>query len=252
MAIKLYRLYYQDNPVYGVGAEDGIRIIEGNPFGEWHELDSIVYKAGIKLLPPVVPTKIIAIGLNYKSHAVEMGMDLPDEPLIFLKPLTALAGPGDVITMPAISSRVDYEGELAVVIGKQCKAVSKEEAAGVVFGYTLANDVTARDLQHKDGQWTRAKGFDGFCPLGPCVETGIEISGLVFETRLNSEVKQKGKIDDFIFGIDAIVSAVSSVMTLMPGDVILTGTPPGIGPVRPGDEVTVSCDMIGVLENRFV
>ena len=200
---------------------------------------------------PVTPSKIICVGLNYRSHARELGMDSPGEPLIFLKPPTALTASGATIHLPGQSRRVDYEGELALVVGRRAKHLAEDEALGVLAGVTLANDVTARDLQKQDGQWTRAKGFDGFCPLGPSVLPDPDWDRLAFETFLNGERRQQGSVEDFIFPIPALVAFISRVMTLLPGDVILTGTPPGIGPVKAGDRVTVAAEGIGRLENRF-
>lgn len=229
---------------------EGFRLIAGSPLAAWELTETIVPEAGTRILAPVTPSKIVAIGLNYVTHAKEMGMDLPQDPLIFLKPPTALAHPGDRIIYPSQSQQVDFEGELAVVIGRKTRHVSEEEAPRAVMGYTLANDVTARDLQKRDGQWARAKGFDGFCPLGPCLATELELEGLEFRTWLNDELKQTGKTADMIFSVPRIVSFVSTVMTLMPGDVILTGTPPGIAPMNPGDRIRIECDSIGALENR--
>ena len=206
----------------------------------------------VALLPPCMPTKIVAVGLNYRGHAQEMKMDIPDDPLLFLKPSTAVIGPGAAIIYPKMSQRVDYEGELAVVIGKLCINVSEHNAPDYVFGYTCLNDVTARDLQKKDGQFTRAKGFDTFCPIGPCIETELDPSAAIIETRLNGRLRQKTSTADFIFPVYRLVSFISQVMTLMPGDVIATGTPSGIGSMQPGDEVEVRISGIGSLRNRVV
>jgi 2-keto-4-pentenoate hydratase/2-oxohepta-3-ene-1,7-dioic acid hydratase in catechol pathway len=201
------------------------------------------------LLAPVTPSKIVCIGLNYHSHARELQMPVPEVPLVFLKPPTALAGPGDAIAYPDMSRQVDYEGELAVVMGRGGRNIPEAQALDHVLGYTLANDVTARDLQKQDGQWTRAKGFDGFCPVGPCVAMGLNPDQLELRTYLNGQLKQRGLTTDFIFNVAEIVAFVSRIMTLLPGDLILTGTPPGVGPMLPGDTVRVECDAIGVLQN---
>ncbi len=206
----------------------------------------------VALLPPCMPAKIVAVGLNYRGHAQEMKMDIPDEPLLFLKPSTAVIGPGAAIIYPKMSQRVDYEGELGVVIGKLCINVSEQDAPDYIFGYTCLNDVTARDLQKKDGQFTRAKGFDTFCPIGPCIETELDPSASIIETLLNGQLRQKTSTADFIFPVYRLVSFISQVMTLMPGDVIATGTPSGIGPMQPGDEVEVRISGIGSLHNRVV
>ncbi len=205
----------------------------------------------VRLLSPVLPrSKVVAIGKNYAAHAAEMGSEVPEEPLMFLKPNTSVVGPGDPVFYPRQSRQVDYEGELAVVIGRICRDVPAERAGEVIWGYTVANDVTARDLQRKDVQFTRAKGFDSFCPLGPWVETELDTADLRVQTYLNGDLKQDGTTKDMIFGVAALVAQVSSVMTLLPGDVILTGTPEGVGPMEPGDEVEVFVEGIGNLTNK--
>jgi 2-keto-4-pentenoate hydratase/2-oxohepta-3-ene-1,7-dioic acid hydratase in catechol pathway len=209
----------------------------------------------VRLLAPVLPrSKVVGIGRNYAAHAAEMGNELPSEPLMFLKPNTSVIGPNDPIFYPRQSSEVHYEGELAVVIGRICRDVpaTPEAVAEVVWGYTVGNDVTARDLQRSDVQFTRGKGFDSFCPLGPWVETELDVTGLRVQTWLNGDLKQDGSTADLIFDVPALVAYVSSVMTLLPGDVILTGTPEGVGPMEPGDEVEVFVSGIGSLTNRVV
>ena len=205
-----------------------------------------------QLLSPVQPSKIICVGRNYSEHAKELGNEVPAEPLIFLKPPSSMIGPGDTILRPkSLSQRVDYEGELAVVIGKRCRGLKpQDDVRPFILGYTCANDVTARDLQKKDGQWTRGKGFDTFCPIGPLVTDEIDPWAEVrVETRLNGEVKQSESTTAFIFPVDVVLRFASQVMTLLPGDIILTGTPAGIGPMVAGDRVRVSIEGIGVLEN---
>ena len=226
--------------------------LAGHPFGPVSFTGRRVPVSKARLLPPVLPSKVVAIGKNYADHATEMGGDVPKEPLIFLKPSTAVAGHGDAIAYPPSSQRVDYEGELAVVIGRLCRDVPESRAAEVVLGYTCANDVTARDLQERDGQWTRAKGFDGFCPLGPWIDTDVSPDDLAITTTLNGELKQAGRTSQLVHGIGALIEHVTSVMTLIPGDVILTGTPAGIGPMAVGDEVTVAIEGIGALTNTVV
>ncbi len=207
----------------------------------------------VQLLPPSEPRTIVAIGRNYREHAAETGAEVPTEPLFFLKPVTSLIGSGDTIIYPNwVSSRVDYEGELAIVIGRTCYRVSEDQAMDYIHGYTCANDVTARDLQQRDGQWARAKGFDTFCPLGPVLVTGIDPADLAIETRVNGTVRQQARTSEMIFGIPRIISHVSAVMTLHPGDIILTGTPSGIGPLQPGDSVEVEIERIGILRNDIV
>jgi 2-keto-4-pentenoate hydratase/2-oxohepta-3-ene-1,7-dioic acid hydratase in catechol pathway len=208
----------------------------------------------VRLLPPCDPSKIICVGRNYPEHARELGNEVPAEPLIFLKPPSSLIASGDHIVYPAISQRVDFEGELGVIIGKRGRHVRREDAMEYVRGYTCVNDVTARDLQKKDGQWTRGKGFDTFCAVGPCMVLKHELnfSKVRVVTRLNGEIRQDGSVNDMLFPIDAIIAYVSEFMTLEPGDLIATGTPPGVGPMEPGSTVRVEIEGIGVLENRVV
>jgi 2-keto-4-pentenoate hydratase/2-oxohepta-3-ene-1,7-dioic acid hydratase in catechol pathway len=207
----------------------------------------------VRLLAPVLPSKVVAIGKNYAAHAREMGGEPPAEPVIFLKPSTSVAGPVDAIVRPVkLSKRVDYEGELAVVIGRPGRDVPPERAGDVIFGYTCANDVTARDLQAADGQWTRAKGFDTFCPLGPWIETELSPADLEIRTTVNHAVRQESRTSLLLHDVPALISYVSAVMTLLPGDVLLTGTPDGVGPLEPGDHVSVTIEGIGTLSNRVV
>ncbi|MGA3135929.1 MAG: fumarylacetoacetate hydrolase family protein [Terracidiphilus sp.] len=204
------------------------------------------------LLAPVTPSKIVCVGRNYREHVKEMGSELPSEPLIFLKPPSSLLAPGGVVRMPAASARVDYEGELALVIARRVRNLKPQAWRSAIRGYTLANDVTARDLQAKDDQWTRAKGFDTFCPAGPLVSDELDLeAGLTIETRVNGELRQRGSTLDFIFPIPALLAHITSIMTLEPGDLILTGTPSGIGPLQAGDRVEVSIPGLGVLANTF-
>lgn len=206
-----------------------------------------------KLLSPVVPRKIVCIGRNYRDHAAELGNDVPKEPLLFLKPPSAVIGPGDVIRIPPHSQRVDFEGELAIVIGKKAFGIGPDEdVAAYIRGYTIVNDVTARDLQKSDGQWSRAKGFDTFCPTGPLVTDEIDLkSGVTVETRLNGEIKQHGHTRDLIFPIDILLRHITTAMTLYPGDLIPTGTPAGVAPMKPGDRVEVQIEGIGTLANTL-
>ena len=206
-----------------------------------------------ELLPPVTPSKIVCVGRNYRDHAKELGNEVPTEPLLFFKPPSSLLAPGGVVRMPAASQRVDFEGELALIIDKRTsKLAPNAEWRSVIRGYTIANDVTARDLQKKDGQWTRAKGFDTFCPVGPIVSDEVNPeAGLAVETRVNGELRQHGSTLDFIFSIPALLSYISAAITLEPGDVILTGTPAGVGPLKAGDSVEVSIPGLGVLANTF-
>ena len=205
-----------------------------------------------RLLPPANPSKIVCVGRNYREHAKELGNEVPADILIFLKPPSSLLAPEGKIVMPKLSQRVDYEGELALVIAKKCRNVTENEALSFVRGYTCANDITARDLQKSDGQWTRGKGFDTFCPIGPFVSDEITPEALELETRVNGQVRQKGNTRDFIFSLPAVIRYISSVMTLLAGDLILTGTPAGVGPLREDDRVGVSISGLGTLTNFVV
>ena len=254
--MRIARFTTGDDPMFGLvdGAGEKIAEITGDPLYTKIELTGTVHQVeDVRLLAPVIPrSKIIGIGRNYADHAKEMGNEVPAEPLMFLVPNTAVVGPGDPVVMPEISERVDYEGELAVVIGRMCKDVSPEEAKKVVFGYTISNDVTARELQKSDGQWSRAKGFDTFCPLGPWIETDLDPADSRVITRLDGEVVQDGPTSDMIFGVAELISHASRAFTLLPGDVILTGTPEGVGPVKAGQRVEVEVPEIGVLANTYV
>ena len=205
---------------------------------------------GLNILAPCQPTKIVALGLNYRSHAEELKMKLPEDPLLFLKPSTAVIGPNEDIIYPAMSHRVDYEAELGVVIGRETKGVSEDEAEEYILGYTCFNDVTARDLQGKDKQFTRSKGFDTFAPMGPWIETELNPANLKVESYLNGERRQSGTTADLIFSVLQLVSFISNVMTLLPGDVIATGTPAGIGPMQVGDTIEIMIEGIGTLKNE--
>jgi 2-keto-4-pentenoate hydratase/2-oxohepta-3-ene-1,7-dioic acid hydratase in catechol pathway len=203
-----------------------------------------------ELLPPVTPSKIVCVGRNYRDHAKELGNEVPTEPLLFFKPPSSLLAPGGIIRLPAASDRVDFEGELAVVIARRVRNLKKEAWSSAVRGYTLANDVTARDLQKKDGQWTRAKGFDTFCPVGPIVSDELDPeAGLTLETRINGELRQHGSTLDFIFRIPELLAYITAAITLEPGDLVLTGTPAGVGPLVSGDRVEVAIPGLGVLVN---
>lgn len=250
--MRLVRFRYADRIATGFvqGDADTVRLLAGTffedplPSGEEVPLDDV------RLLAPVLPSKVVCLGKNYAAHAEEFGMEVPDEPLIFLKPSTSVSGPGDPIPLLPISHRVDYEGELAVVIGRIARGVRAEDAFRYILGYTCGNDVTLRDLQKKDEQWARAKGFDGSCPLGPWIETELDPNDVHLETRVNGEVRQSASTADLVFGVATIIEFVTGFMTLLPGDVIMTGTPEGVGKLEPGDEVEVEIDGIGVLANQ--
>jgi 2-keto-4-pentenoate hydratase/2-oxohepta-3-ene-1,7-dioic acid hydratase in catechol pathway len=227
------------------------RLLEAGPLGSAEPGGEVAEVAEVELLPPIErPGKLICIGRNYAAHAAEMGNEVPTEPLMFLKPNTSVVGPGDSIFYPRQTQNLHFEGELAVVIGRICRDVPPEQATDVIYGYTIANDVTARDLQKGDVQFTRAKGFDSFCPLGPWIETELDTGALRVQTFLNGDPVQDGSTRDMIFDVPTVVAHVSSVMTLLPGDVILTGTPEGVGPMAVGDEVEVVIERLGTLTNK--
>jgi 2-keto-4-pentenoate hydratase/2-oxohepta-3-ene-1,7-dioic acid hydratase in catechol pathway len=247
--VRIARYVYDGEVAFGVVEGDDIAEMASHPFGPVTFTGTRRPRAEVKLLAPVLPSKVVAIGKNYAAHASEMGGDVPEQPLIFLKPSTAVTASGEPIAYPPSSARVDYEGELAVVIGRLCRDVPVERAGEVIFGYTCANDVTARDQQKADGQWSRAKGYDSFCPLGPWVETDVDIDDLRLTTTLNGEVKQDGRTSSIVHKVPALIAHITSCMTLLPGDVILTGTPEGVGPMSVGDEVAVEIEGIGRLVN---
>ncbi|MEW6189039.1 MAG: fumarylacetoacetate hydrolase family protein [Actinomycetota bacterium] len=258
--MKLVRFLYGHKVNFGILERDVIRSIFGTPFearlpkgnsgqdpkftGEEYPIEEV------KLLAPVEPSKVVAVGLNYVDHAKELNMPLPDEPILFLKPSTSVIGPDENIIYPRMSKRMDYEAELAVVIGGKVRYLSPEEAPEHILGFCCSNDVTARDLQSKDVQWTRAKSFDTFTPIGPWIETEIDPSDLRIELLLNGEVRQSSSTSRMIFDVNHLVSFISQVMTLLPGDVIMTGTPPGVGSMQVGDVVEVRIEGIGVLRNK--
>jgi 2-keto-4-pentenoate hydratase/2-oxohepta-3-ene-1,7-dioic acid hydratase in catechol pathway len=248
--MRYYRVAGPEGPVWAREDGERLRLLAGDPFSGTNDLDLVVDKEGARLLPPVVPSKIVAIGLNYKDHAAERGKPLPAEPLLFLKPPSAVIGPGDTIRRPAWAGRVDHEAEMGIVIGRTAKDLpSPADASGHVLGALCVNDVTARELQDRDVQFTRAKGFDTFCPLGPCIATGLDLGNLAVVGRVNGAVRQKSRTDQLIFDVFHLVWFVSRVMTLLPGDIISTGTPAGIGPLSSGDVVEVEVEGVGVLRN---
>ncbi len=250
--MKFGRFLFGEKVFWGRVEGDEIAVLKIPPQKGLIESGEVFNINEVKILPPVVPTKIVGVGLNYRKHAEEMGKPLPAEPLIFLKPSTAVIGPEDNIILPPVSERVDYEGELGVVIKKACKNVAVEEASECIMGFTCFNDVTARDLQAKDVQYTRAKGFDTFAPVGPFIETDINPDEVEIKTYLNGEIRQHSSTADMIFNVYQLVSFISGVMTLLPGDVIATGTPPGVGKLSPGDRVSIEIDGIGTLSNYVV
>jgi 2-keto-4-pentenoate hydratase/2-oxohepta-3-ene-1,7-dioic acid hydratase in catechol pathway len=256
--VRIARYTLGEDPTYGAVEDEGGRLVlaelQGDPLYQATVFTGVRTPLDdVRLLAPVIPrSKVVGIGKNYADHAAEMGGEVPKEPLMFLVPNTAVVGPGDPVVMPPQSSEVHYEGELAVVIGKLCKDVSVDRAADVIYGYMCANDVTARDLQRGDGQWSRAKGFDTFCPLGPWIETSLDASDVRVTTRLDGTTVQDSRTSLMMHDVAALVAHVSSAFTLLPGDVILTGTPAGVGPVQAGQRVEVEVEGIGVLSNPFV
>ena len=255
--MRICRFTTGDDPRFGLvdGAGEKIAEISGDPLYTRIELTGETFLVeDVRLLAPVIPrSKLVAVGRNYADHAAEMGSDVPAEPMLFLIPNTSVCGPGDPVVIPrALTGEVSYEAELAVVIGRMCKDVAAEDARGVIFGYTVANDVTARDLQKTDGQWARAKGMDTFTPLGPWIETDLDTSDLRVTSRLEGQTCQDGTTADMVHGIGAVIAHASAAMTLLPGDVILTGTPAGVGLVEPGQRVEAEVEGIGVLANIFV
>jgi 2-keto-4-pentenoate hydratase/2-oxohepta-3-ene-1,7-dioic acid hydratase in catechol pathway len=250
--MKIVRFAAEKKVRYGILDGDSIQCIADKPYRSIKPAGTRYKLNKVKLLAPCLPSKIVALGFNYRSHAAEFNAHLPKTPLFFLKPSTSVISPDDEIIYPPSSNRVDYEGELAVVIKKKAWRVSLENALDYVLGYTCLNDVTARDLQADDKQWTRAKSFDTFAPIGPWIETELDPSKLLLETCLNGELKQKVRTSDLIFSVPQLLSFISHVMTLLPGDVIATGTPEGIGPMLPGDTVEVRIEGIGTLRNRLV
>ncbi|MBN9208569.1 MAG: fumarylacetoacetate hydrolase family protein [Microbacterium ginsengisoli] len=249
--MKIARFSHQDAIRYGIVDEGELVVLAADPlFAGFETTGERVPLADAALLAPVIPrSKVVCVGKNYHDHAAEMGGEAPAAPLLFLKPNTSVIGPGDSIVRPPQSERTDFEGELAVVIGRIAKNVPAERALDYVFGYTVGNDVTARDIQYSDGQWTRGKGFDTFCPLGPAIETEFDIASARVQTRLNGEVAQDAPLTDMIHSVPDIIAYASAAFTLLPGDVILTGTPAGVGPFNAGDTVEVEITGLGVLRN---
>ncbi|HET8589858.1 MAG TPA: fumarylacetoacetate hydrolase family protein [Nakamurella sp.] len=251
--MRLARVAHPDGVAFaaidGPAGEETAREVADHPFGNPTFTGRRWPLADVRLLAPILPSKVIGIGRNYAEHATELGNQVPDEPMIFLKPSTSVIGPGAAIRLPAASRRVDFEGELALVIGRPCRNVRAEDASGVILGYTVGNDVTARDLRKPNGPWLRGKGYDTFCPLGPWIETDLDPSDVSVRTEVGGQVRQDGHTRDLIFTIGELVEFCSAVMTLLPGDVILTGTPEGVGPISDGEEVSVTVSGIGTLTN---
>jgi 2-keto-4-pentenoate hydratase/2-oxohepta-3-ene-1,7-dioic acid hydratase in catechol pathway len=248
---RLYRIEQNGSTFHVVERDGAWRKVEGDVFGAF-TLGTEIERNGARILPPVMPSKIVAIGLNYRDHAAETNKPLPEEPMLFLKPPTAVIGPGDRIVRPSDVGRVDHEAELGVVIGRRAYRVRREDSAQYVLGAICVNDVTARDLQRKDIQFTRAKGFDTFAPIGPCVALGLDTADLAVEAWVNGECRQASRTRELVFDVPTLVAFVSRVMTLLPGDIIATGTPSGIGPIVAGDRVTITIEGVGELDNPVV
>ena len=229
---------------------DDVRVLRGTFFDDPLPTGERVPLDDVHLLAPVLPSKLVCVGKNYAAHAAEFGMEVPEEPLLFLKPSTSVIGPNDPIPLLPISRRVDYEGELAFVVGRIARDVRAEDASKYILGYTCANDVTLRDLQGTDDQWARAKGFDGSCPIGPWIETELDPTDVVVRTRLNGEIRQQASTADVVFGVATLLEFITTFMTLLPGDAVLTGTPDGVGPLADGDLVEVEVEGVGVLRNE--
>jgi 2-keto-4-pentenoate hydratase/2-oxohepta-3-ene-1,7-dioic acid hydratase in catechol pathway len=250
--VRIARFSHQDAIRFGIVDGSDLVVLSGDPmFAGFDTTGERVPLADVALLAPVIPrSKVVCVGRNYRDHAAELGNDVPEVPMLFFKPNTAVVGPGDAVVLPKHSDFISFEGELAAVIGRIAKNVSAENALDYVFGYTIANDLTARDWQKSDGQWARAKGFDTSCPLGPAIETEFDVDGpAVVTTRLNGEVRQQGPISDMIFSLAEVIEFASAAFTLLPGDVILTGTPAGVGQIVAGDVVEVEITGLGILRN---
>ena len=250
--MRLVRFLTQGRSAHGILHDDAITELAGDGYASLSGAGDMHRMKDVRLLAPCEPSKVVAVGLNYRDHARELGMPVPEDPILFLKPPTSVIGPGEAIVRPAMSGQVDHEAELAVVIRDRIRGIGPREARSHILGYTCANDVTARDLQKKDGQWTRAKSFDTFCPVGPWIETDVIPDDLLVESYLNGTRRQSSRTSQFLFGIDELVSFISQVMTLEPGDLIITGTPAGIGPLRTGDEIEVRIEGIGSLVNTVI
>jgi 2-keto-4-pentenoate hydratase/2-oxohepta-3-ene-1,7-dioic acid hydratase in catechol pathway len=247
--MRIARIAHADGMAFAAIEDEVAAEIAEHPFGRPRFTGRRWPLADVRLLAPILPTKVVCVGRNYAEHAAEMGAEPPANPVIFLKPSTAVIGPNATIRLPPDSERVDFEGELAAVIGTPCRDVRPQQAAGVVLGYTVANDVTARDQQQADGQWTRAKSHDTFCPLGPLIDTEVNPADLELRTELDGQLRQQSRTSLLLHDVPALIWWISRVMTLLPGDVILTGTPAGVGPMRPGQTVSVTVEGIGTLTN---
>ncbi|MBC2874636.1 MULTISPECIES: fumarylacetoacetate hydrolase family protein [Streptomyces] len=257
--MRIARFSIDGNVGYGVVEGDAsteggpvLDIIKGIPYGDFERSGTKVPLSKVRLLPPVLPSKVVAIGRNYAEHAAELGNEVPEVPVAFFKPSTSVVGPGDPIAYPSFSSDVHHEAELAVVIGRMCREVPRERVKDVILGYTCANDVTARDVQQREKQWARAKGFDSSCPLGPWIETEVDPGDLAITCTVNGELRQSGRTAQMLRSVEELIVHITEAMTLLPGDVVLTGTPAGVGPLHDGDEVAVTIEGIGTLTNKVI
>ena len=249
-AQRYVRIAREGSPAYGVVEDAEVAVIEPHPFAPNRPTGERLPLEGLRLLAPVIPSKLVCVGKNYHAHAAEFGGEVPDEPLFFLKPSSTVIGPGEPILLPTDrSDEVHHEAELAVVVGALLQRVGPDEAAAGILGYTAANDVTARDLQRRESQWFRAKGFDSFCPLGPAIATGLDPSKLAVRCYVDDQLRQDGTTADLVWDVPTLLAEISQIMTMLPGDVVLTGTPAGVGPLLPGETVRVEIDGIGALEN---
>ncbi|MBW8010992.1 MAG: DUF2437 domain-containing protein [Chloroflexi bacterium] len=248
--MRIIRFQIKDDaPRFGWVLDEMVGTMQGTPFEEFRRTEADIPLADVRLLPPVEPSKVICIGRNYPAHAEEHGAEVPDVPLLFLKPPSSLIGHEEPIILPPQSQQVEHEAELAVVVSKRCRWIQPEDTADYILGYTIANDITARDLQRRDGQWTRGKGFDTFCPTGPWIETDFDSTDALITCHVNEEMRQMASTRDMVFPVRQLLTYASSVMTLEPGDLLLTGTPAGVGRLEDGDEVSVSIEGLGVLSN---
>ena len=250
MRIVRYQIPNSKKPKYGWLLDDKVGEISGNIFGRYQRKEALTPLADVKLLPPCEPTKIVCVGRNYVEHAKELGNEVPKVPLIFLKPLSSIISNGGTIILPPQSAQVEHEAELVIVIGKRGRHVTAENARKIILGYSVGNDVTARDLQKSDGQWTRAKGFDTFCPFGPWIDTEFDPSDAVVTCRVNGQMRQMASTRDMVFNVGVLIAYISSIMTLEPGDLIFTGTPAGVGELKDGDEVSVEIEGLGMIKNK--
>jgi 2-keto-4-pentenoate hydratase/2-oxohepta-3-ene-1,7-dioic acid hydratase in catechol pathway len=250
MRIVRYEISDSKKPKYGWLLDDKVGEISGNIFGRYQRKEAFAPLSDVKLLPPSEPTKIVCVGRNYVEHAKELGNEVPKVPLIFLKPSSAVIANGETIFLPPQSAQVEHEAELVIVIGKRGRHVTAENAKKIILGYTIGNDVTARDLQKSDGQWTRAKGFDTFCPFGPWIDTDFDPSDAVITCRVNGQMRQMASTRDMVFNVGVLIAYITSIMTLEPGDLIFTGTPAGVGELKDGDEVSVEIEGLGIIKNK--